>query len=191
LRPGHCLPVESNLLYRCARGFRFVNGERRFSALCNRNRRWESAPRCRPSTRRTTRRRPIRPTHRPTRTTRRRPTRPTRSTRTTRRRRTVRPTRRPTHITTRRPRRGCARNALPNAAALSRLHLRQLSVRCHRVRGLRRGECYPIGSTAQYRCRRGFRFAGRPLARFNSQCQRNLRWEAIPRCVRIGNNSVF
>ena len=172
-------------MYRCARGFRFVNGERRFTASCNRNRRWESAPRCRPSTRRTTRRRPTRPI-RTTRTTRR----TTRRT-TTRRPRTVRPTRRPTHITTRRPRRGCARNALPNAAALSRLHLRQLSVRCHRVRGLRRGECYPIGSTAQYRCRRGFRFAGRPLARFNSQCQRNLRWEAIPRCVRIGNNSVF
>ena len=157
LRRGECFPIESNLLYRCAQGFRFVNGDRRFTATCLRNFRWEQAPRCVhvPGFRTTTI--PIRP-----------------------------------HVPpTVRRRRGCARSALPNADAQNRLNIRELRVRCHEILGIRRGECNPIDSSAQYRCRRGFRFAGRSFVRFNSQCQRNNQWEAIPRCIRIPRKKNF
>ena len=43
---GHCLPVESNILFRCRPGFRFENEDRRFNAMCLRSGFWEHRPRC-------------------------------------------------------------------------------------------------------------------------------------------------
>ena len=155
------MPIESNLLFRCRRGFRFVNRETRFTGVCLRNRQWERAPRCVPIP--TTTRRPV-----------------TRTTRTTRR-----PVTRTT-TTTRIVRRGCRRSDIPSDAVLRRRNLRRIRVVCSdRVRGLVAGECLPIDSSVQYRCRRGFRFVGQRTSRFNSLCLRNRQWERIPRCEPI------
>ena len=107
----------------------------------------------------------------------------TRTTRTTRRviTRTTRTT-----TTTRIIRRGCRRSDIPSDAVLRRRNLRRVRVVCSdRVRGLVAGECLPIESSVQYRCRRGFRFVGQRISRFNSLCLRNRRWERIPRCEPI------
>ena len=46
LRRGHCLPIASNILFRCRPGFRFETEDTRFNALCLRSGFWEHVPRC-------------------------------------------------------------------------------------------------------------------------------------------------